>query len=38
MDVAIYGAGFLAERLLTIYFTYNCQYKIGIARKHFIES
>ena len=31
-------AGFLAERLLTIYFTYNCQYKIGIARKHFIES
>lgn len=31
-------AGFLAERLMTIYFVHNKQYKIAIARKHFIES
>lgn len=31
-------AGFLAERLLTIYFTYNKQYKLVLAKKHFIES
>lgn len=30
-------AGFLAERLLTIYFTYNQQYKLAVAKKHFIE-
>lgn len=30
--------GFLAERLLTIYFEHNRQYKLAIARKHFIES
>lgn len=29
--------GFLAERLLTIYLTYNKQYKIAIAQKHFFE-
>lgn len=29
--------GFLAERLLLIYFTYNKQYRIAIAPKHFIE-
>lgn len=31
-------AGFLAERLLTIFFTHNRQYKLAIAEKHFIES
>lgn len=30
--------GFLAERLLTIYFVHNRQYKLAVARKHFIES
>ena len=30
--------GFLAERLLIIYLTYNKQYKTAIAPKHFIES
>lgn len=30
--------GFLAERLLTIFLTYNGQYKVAIAPKHFIES
>ncbi|WP_160559605.1 DUF4422 domain-containing protein [Parablautia muri] len=30
--------GFLAERLLTIYFTHNRQYKLAIACKHFMES
>ncbi len=30
--------GFLAERLLTIYLSHNRQYKLAIARKHFIES
>lgn len=31
-------AGFLAERLLTIYLVHNKQYRIVIADKHFIES
>lgn len=31
-------AGFLAERLMTIYLVHNKQYKIAVARKHFIES
>lgn len=30
-------AGFLAERLLTIYFVHNKQFKLAIADKHFIE-
>ncbi len=30
-------AGFLAERLLTIYFTHNQQYKLAVAKKHFIQ-
>lgn len=30
--------GFLAERLLTIYLVRNRQYKLAVARKHFIES
>lgn len=31
--------GFLAERLLTVYFLHNKdKYKIGLARKHFIET
>ena len=30
--------GFLAERLLTIYFTHNKQYKLVVAQKHFIEN
>lgn len=29
--------GFLAERLLTIFLEYNRQYKVAVARKHFIE-
>ena len=31
-------AGFLAERLFTIFLTHNKQYKVYIAKKHFIES
>ena len=31
-------AGFLAERLMTIYFVHNKQYKMAIVRKHFVES
>ncbi len=31
-------AGFLAERLMTIYFVHNKQYRIGVAKKHFIEN
>lgn len=31
-------AGFLAERLLTIFLVHNKQYKITVAEKHFIES
>ncbi len=30
--------GFLSERLFTIYMAYNKQYKLAVARKHFIES
>lgn len=30
--------GFLAERLLTVFLEHNRQYKVAIARKHFIES
>lgn len=29
--------GFLAERLLTIFLEHNRQYKVAVARKHFIE-
>lgn len=31
-------AGFLAERLLTIFLVYNQHFKIAVANKHFIES
>lgn len=31
-------AGFLAERLMTIYFVHNKHLKIKVAKKHFIES
>lgn len=30
--------GFLAERLLTVFFEHNRQYKLAIAGKHFLES
>lgn len=30
--------GFLAERLLTVYLEHNKQYKLAIAKKHFIEN
>lgn len=30
--------GFLGERLLTVFFEHNKQYKLAIARKHFIEN
>lgn len=30
--------GFLAERLLTVFFEHNKQYKLAVAKKHFIES